>query len=401
MSAGSKVQQVPHVCKTYRWKVNIFCTTIHIALPKPVESFVCETNYFLTNGIKQKHPNSFLFVIIFTHFKNGFVCHITYISQTWFIHIQHLHYCFLCVSKWQQIHTCSISKRFNCKTHGFCTFSRFGPNIWNNLPQDSRHSATLFLQKPTGDIALLQIFQLNNTTLHSHQSAQCVCVCGGGGGGGGGGIMQIVHIVMSEPLLMYTLCISCLSNCRWQSLSQSTLCAFVEHFEPQGRHFTNIHDYYYKKEKKKALFAQFKTWLCPICVSQNKQCPFQIACTGRWNIHKPKPKCTKKTIHQQLSNTTAKLRLLVINEKSQIMRTAPHPHDPAKRSYNTVLPQQSTNDLQAVRSVHITRCRSDNCCSRRRFWTGKYLAVNRRHSLQTCIFIQTPLKLNVLNGCWF
>ena len=137
VSAGSKVQQVPHVCKTYRWKVSIFCTTIHIALPKPVESFVCETNYFLTNGIKQKHQNSFLFVIIFTHFQKWFclsyylhltdliptytfvillvshrlhsyiyICHITCISQTWFLHIQHLHSCFLCVSKWQQIHTC-------------------------------------------------------------------------------------------------------------------------------------------------------------------------------------------------------------------------------------------------------------------------------------------------------
>ena len=74
-----------------------------------------------------------------------------------------------------------------------------------------------------------------------------VCVWGGGWWWGD---MQIVHIVMSEPLLMYTLCVSCLSNCRWQSLSQSTLCAFVEHFEPQGRHFTNIHNYYYKKRKK-------------------------------------------------------------------------------------------------------------------------------------------------------
>ena len=34
-------------------------------------------------------------------------------------------------------------QRFNCKTHGFCTFSHFGPHIWNNLPQDIRHSATL------------------------------------------------------------------------------------------------------------------------------------------------------------------------------------------------------------------------------------------------------------------
>ena len=34
-------------------------------------------------------------------------------------------------------------QRFNCKTHGFCTFSQFGPHIWNNLPQDIRHSASL------------------------------------------------------------------------------------------------------------------------------------------------------------------------------------------------------------------------------------------------------------------
>ena len=34
-------------------------------------------------------------------------------------------------------------QRFNRKTHGFHTFSHFGPHIWNNLPQDIRHSATL------------------------------------------------------------------------------------------------------------------------------------------------------------------------------------------------------------------------------------------------------------------
>ena len=34
-------------------------------------------------------------------------------------------------------------QRFNRKTHGFRTFSQFGPYIWNNLPQDIRHSATL------------------------------------------------------------------------------------------------------------------------------------------------------------------------------------------------------------------------------------------------------------------
>ena len=34
-------------------------------------------------------------------------------------------------------------QRFNRKTHGFRTFSHFGPHIWKNLPQDIRHSATL------------------------------------------------------------------------------------------------------------------------------------------------------------------------------------------------------------------------------------------------------------------
>ena len=59
-------------------------------------------------------------------------------------------------------------QRFNRKTHGFRTFSHFGPYIWNNLPQDIRHSATLFLQKSTQDISLLRIFQLNHIVLHSH-----------------------------------------------------------------------------------------------------------------------------------------------------------------------------------------------------------------------------------------
>ena len=36
---------------------------------------------------------------------------------------------------------------------------------------------SLFLQKPTQDISLLRIFQLNHIVLHSYQSVQCVCVC--------------------------------------------------------------------------------------------------------------------------------------------------------------------------------------------------------------------------------
>ena len=34
-------------------------------------------------------------------------------------------------------------QQYKHKTHGFRTFSCFGPHIWNSLPQDLRHCATL------------------------------------------------------------------------------------------------------------------------------------------------------------------------------------------------------------------------------------------------------------------
>ena len=34
-------------------------------------------------------------------------------------------------------------QQYKRKTHGFRTFSCFGPRIWNSLPQDLRHCATL------------------------------------------------------------------------------------------------------------------------------------------------------------------------------------------------------------------------------------------------------------------
>ena len=40
--------------------------------------------------------------------------------------------------------TCMLKiQQYKCKTHGFCTFSCFGPHIWNSLPQDLRHCSTL------------------------------------------------------------------------------------------------------------------------------------------------------------------------------------------------------------------------------------------------------------------
>ena len=34
-------------------------------------------------------------------------------------------------------------QQYKRKTHGFYTFSSFGPHIWNSLPQDLRHCSTL------------------------------------------------------------------------------------------------------------------------------------------------------------------------------------------------------------------------------------------------------------------
>ena len=40
--------------------------------------------------------------------------------------------------------TCMLEiQQYKCKTHGFRTFSCFGPYIWNSLPQDLRHCKTL------------------------------------------------------------------------------------------------------------------------------------------------------------------------------------------------------------------------------------------------------------------
>ena len=34
-------------------------------------------------------------------------------------------------------------QQYKCKTHGFCTFTYFGPYVWNSFPQDIRQCSTL------------------------------------------------------------------------------------------------------------------------------------------------------------------------------------------------------------------------------------------------------------------
>ena len=72
-------------------------------------------------------------------------------------------------------------QQYKPKTHGFYTFSCFGPHIWNSLPQDLRHCST-----PSSFKAKLKTFissqyfppSTNNNTQFLLQSLwECVCVC--------------------------------------------------------------------------------------------------------------------------------------------------------------------------------------------------------------------------------
>ena len=58
----------------------------------------------------------------------------------------------------------------------------------------------------------------------------CVCVC-----------VCTLHIVMFEPLLMCTLCVSSVKVQVTFSISMYIMCVmFVWSFEPWDRHFTNV-----------------------------------------------------------------------------------------------------------------------------------------------------------------
>ena len=51
------------------------------------------------------------------------------------------------------------------------------PHLEQSPPRHQAVCYSRFLQRPTQDISLLRILQLNNIVLHSHQSVQCVRVC--------------------------------------------------------------------------------------------------------------------------------------------------------------------------------------------------------------------------------
>ena len=55
-----------------------------------------------------------------------------YLSELLHVYIRLVHYALLLTIQ-----------QYKRKTHGFRTFSCFGPHIWNSIPQDLRHCSTL------------------------------------------------------------------------------------------------------------------------------------------------------------------------------------------------------------------------------------------------------------------
>ena len=62
------------------------------------------------------------------------------------------------------------------KTHGFRTFSCFGPHIWNSLPQDLRHCSTLSYFKAKLKTFFSQYFRPNQYQFLLQLVCVCVCV---------------------------------------------------------------------------------------------------------------------------------------------------------------------------------------------------------------------------------
>ena len=115
------------------------------------------------------------------------------------------------------------------------------PHLEQSPPRHQALCYSLFLQKPSRDISLLRIFQLNHIALHSYQSVQyvcvCVCVC----------IFCIIFYLNTCRYLinMYNLYTYLFWGITFPSQYVHYVCMLVQCFEPQERCFTNFH-YYYK-----------------------------------------------------------------------------------------------------------------------------------------------------------
>ena len=68
-------------------------------------------------------------------------------------------------------------QQYKRKTHGFRTFSCFGPHIWTSLPQDLRHCSTLSSFKAKLKTFLFSQYFHPNISTQFLLVSVCVCVC--------------------------------------------------------------------------------------------------------------------------------------------------------------------------------------------------------------------------------
>ena len=68
-------------------------------------------------------------------------------------------------------------QQHRCKTHGFCTFSCFGPHIWNSLPQDLHCWTLSSFKDKLKTFVFSQYFHPNWCQYPVLLQSVCVCVC--------------------------------------------------------------------------------------------------------------------------------------------------------------------------------------------------------------------------------
>ena len=74
--------------------------------------------------------------------------------------------------------TCMLKiQQYKRKTRGFCSFSCFGPRIWNSLPQDLRHCSTLSSFKARLKTFLFSQYFRSNYYQYPVSATVIVCVC--------------------------------------------------------------------------------------------------------------------------------------------------------------------------------------------------------------------------------
>ena len=95
----------------------------------------------------------------------------TYLSEL--LHIIYTPSRMLCSSS--DSHMLKI-QQYKCKTHGFCTFTYFGPYVWNSFPQDIRQRSTLTSFKTNLKTPFFTVLAFQLTSVATSVIRNCVSV---------------------------------------------------------------------------------------------------------------------------------------------------------------------------------------------------------------------------------